>query len=110
MKIYNYFVIMMENSKTQYQNVLTQNRVIKKIHKLKIKLQDRIKNMSERERERENNQFSLENVRGNSKFIENKIRRKKKVKMKDMVMNTKLFKSCFVTFFFFFCVGKICIE
>ena len=52
MKIYNYFVIMMENSKTQYQNVLTQNRVIKKIHKLKIKLQDRIKNMSERERER----------------------------------------------------------
>ena len=44
---------MMENSKTQYQNVLTQNRVIKKIHKLKIKLQDRIKNMRERERERE---------------------------------------------------------
>ena len=36
----------------------------------------------ERERERENNQFSLENVRGNSKFIENKIRRKKKSKNK----------------------------
>ena len=55
--------------------------------------------MRERERERERDQFSWENVRGNSKFIENKIRRKKTVKIKDMVMNTKLFKSCFVTFF-----------
>ena len=33
-------------------------------------------------------------MRDDNKFIENKMRRKKKVKIKDIVINTKLSKSC----------------
>ena len=41
--------------------------------------------------------FSRENVReNNKKFIENNMRRKKKVKIKNIVINTKLFKSCYI--------------
>ena len=58
------------------------------IHQDKVELQERIK--MEREREREN-------VReNNKKFIENNIRGKK-VKIKNIVTNTKLSKSCYVT-------------
>ena len=79
----------MGNSKIQPQNILTQNRVVKKIIKKKthththtmirqpkLKLQERIKNW-ERERERERLFFSQENVRDDNKFIENKMRRNK---------------------------------
>ena len=59
---------MMRNSKTQHQNILNQNRVIKNtmIHQPKIELQERIKN-PEREREREHIFtffFLEENMRG----------------------------------------------
>ena len=41
--------------------------------------------------------FSIENVReNNEKFIENDMRRKKNVKIKNIVINTKLSKSCYV--------------
>ena len=41
--------------------------------------------------------FSTENVReNNEKFIENDMRRKKNVKIKNIVINTKLSKSCYV--------------
>ena len=41
--------------------------------------------------------FSRENVReNNEKFIENDMRRKKNVKIKNIVINTKLSKSCYV--------------
>ena len=44
------------------------------IHQYQVELQERIKN---EERERENNHFSIENVRENTKkFIENYTRRK----------------------------------
>ena len=44
----------MGNLKIQYQNILTQNRVIKNImiYKLKVELQEIIKKSRERERER----------------------------------------------------------
>ena len=49
----------------------------------------------ERERERENS-FIQERMGGeNNKFIENKIRRKR-VKIKDILINTKLSKSCYI--------------
>ena len=54
------------------------------IHQYKVELQWRIKER-ERERERDNNK----------KFIENNMRRKK-VKIKNIVINTKLSKSCYV--------------
>ena len=55
------------------------------IHQPKVELQERIK-MWERERERE---------RERDEFIENKMRRKIG-KIKDLVINTKLSKSCYV--------------
>ena len=39
--------------------------------------------------------FSRENKRENNKFIENKMKRKI-IKIKDRVINTKLSKSCYV--------------
>ena len=56
-------------------------------------------------RERENNQFSLENVRGNSKFIENKIRRKKKSKNKRYGNEYQIIQVMLCNIFFFLC-GK----
>ena len=50
----------------------------------------------EREKGRENNHFSRENVRENiKKFVENNMRRKI-VKIKNIVIHTKLSKSCYV--------------
>ena len=55
------------------------------IHQYKVELQERIKNQ-----EKKNNHFSRKNVReNNKKFIENNIRRKK-VKIKNIIINTKL--------------------
>ena len=55
--------------------------------------------MRERERERERGRittFSRENVReNNKKFIENNMK-KNYAKIKDIVINTKLSKSCYV--------------
>ena len=63
------------------------------IHQYKVELQASIK----MKRQRENNHFLRENVRENNKnFIENNMRRKK-VKIKNIVINTKLSKSCYVT-------------
>ena len=57
----------------------------------KVKLQEKIKKFK-----KEKPLFSRENVRGNNKkFIENNIRRKK-VKIKNIVINIKLSKSCYV--------------
>ena len=59
-----------------------------------MELKERMKNQ-ERERERENS-FIQERMGGeNNKFIENKIRRKR-VKIKDILINTKLSKSCYI--------------
>ena len=57
-------------------------------------MQERIKNR-EREREREREIiFSWENVKENKKFKENKMRIRK-VKIKNIVINIKLSKSCY---------------
>ena len=55
------------------------------IHQPKVELQEKIKNW-ERERERE---------RESKQFMKNKMRIKI-VKIKYMVINTKLFKSCYI--------------
>ena len=61
------------------------------IHQYKVELQERKKNQK-----KENNHFSRENVReNNKKFIENNMRRKK-VEIKNIEINTKLSKSCYV--------------
>ena len=61
------------------------------IHQPKVELKERIKNQ-QREKVLI---FSEDNVKENNKFIENKMR-KKNVKIKDIVINTKLSKSCYV--------------
>ena len=76
-----------------HQNVWTQNKVLKTtmIHQYKIELQERIKNQ-----EKENKYFFKRDLReNNEKFIQNSMRRKK-VKIKNIVINTKLSKSCYV--------------
>ena len=62
------------------------------INQDKVELQERIKNKEKK------NHFSKENVReNNKKFIKINMRRKKvKVKIKNIVINTKLSKSCYV--------------
>ena len=61
------------------------------IHQYKVELQERIKNQ-----EKENKYFFKRDLReNNEKFIQNSMRRKK-VKIKNIVINTKLSKSCYV--------------
>ena len=69
----------MKNSKIQHQYIFTQNRVLKNtiIHQTKVELHGRIQNQ-----ERENNHFFKREWE------------EKKVKMNDIVINTKLSKSC----------------
>ena len=57
------------------------------LHQPKVELQEKIKNW-ERERERERERESKQ-------FMKNKMRIKI-VKIKYMVINTKLFKSCYI--------------
>ena len=66
------------------------------IHQYKVELQE-IKKKKKIKRERDNNHFiSREKMReNNNKFIENNMRRKNKLKVNNVVINTKLSQSCY---------------
>ena len=65
------------------------------IHQYKVGLQEKKNGERERERERERETTFQERMwENNKKFIENNMR--KKVKIKNIVINTILSKSCYV--------------
>ena len=64
------------------------------IHQYKVESQERIKKW-ERERERERERITTFSRENNKKIVENNVR-KKKVKIKNIVINTKLPRSCYV--------------